>query len=191
MKVSIKRIGTYRLILDTGHYLDLFETLYVPSFSRNLISLSKLDNYGFGVRFEQGSFSLLKNNVPYGFGILSDGLYKLKLDNVFAESLFTSHHIENKRGRLNEKSDFLWHKRLGHISKERLERLVKEEILSSLDFSDLGICVECIKGKQTKHTKKGATRSTQLLEIIHTDIGGPFDAHVMVMSICYMTNLRH
>ena len=33
----------------------------------------------------------------------------------------------------------------------------------------------CIKGKQAKHTKKGATRSTQLLEIVHTDICGPFD----------------
>ena len=35
--------------------------------------------------------------------------------------------------------------------------------------------MDCIKGKQTKHSKKGATRSTQLLEIIHTDICGPFD----------------
>nr|ABW74556.1 copia-like pol polyprotein [Boechera divaricarpa] len=36
---------------------------------------------------------------------------------------------------------------------------------------------DCIKGKQTKHiVKKSATRSTQLLEIIHTDICGPFDA---------------
>ena len=35
--------------------------------------------------------------------------------------------------------------------------------------------MDCIKGKQTKHNKKGATRSTQLLEIIHTDICGLFD----------------
>jgi len=35
--------------------------------------------------------------------------------------------------------------------------------------------MDCIKGKQTKHTKKGATRSTELLEIIHTDICGHFD----------------
>jgi hypothetical protein len=69
----------------------------------------------------------------------------------------------------------LWHKRLGHISRERLKRLVKYEILLNLDFSDLGVCVDCIKGKQTKHTKKGATRSTKLLEIIHTDICRPFD----------------
>ena len=42
-------------------------------------------------------------------------------------------------------------------------------------FTDLGLCVDCIKGKQTKHNKKGATRSNQLLEIMHTDICGPFD----------------
>ena len=33
--------------------------------------------------------------------------------------------------------------------------------------------MDCIKGKQTKHTKKGATRSNELLEIIHTDICEP------------------
>ncbi|KAL1195638.1 Retrovirus-related Pol polyprotein from transposon TNT 1-94 [Cardamine amara subsp. amara] len=56
-------------------------------------------------------------------------------------------------------------------------RLVKDEILPQLDFSDLDVCLDCIKGKQTKHIiKKPATRSTQLLEIIHTDICGPYDA---------------
>ena len=57
-----------------------------------------------------------------------------------------------------------------------MQRLIKNEILPNLDFTDLEVCIDCIKGKQTKHTKKGATRSTQLLEIIHTDICGPFDA---------------
>jgi len=68
----------------------------------------------------------------------------------------------------------LWNKLLGHISKERMERFVKNEIHPNLDFSDLNVCVDCIKGKPTKHTKKGATRSTQLLEITYTDICGPF-----------------
>ena len=112
-----------------------------------------------------------------GSGTLYDGLYRLNLDNLYAKTLMTLHHnIDTKRNLVNECSAFLWHKRLGHISKERMERLVKNEILPSLDFTDLNVCVDCIKGKQTKHTKKGATRSTQLLEIIHTDICGPFDA---------------
>ena len=37
------------------------------------------------------------------------------------------------------------------------------------------MCVYFIKGKQIKHTRKSATRSTKLLEIIHTNICGPFD----------------
>ena len=44
-----------------------------------------------------------------------------------------------------------------------------------MDFTDLGVCIDCIKGKQTKHTKKSATRSIELLEIIRTNTSGPFD----------------
>ena len=57
-----------------------------------------------------------------------------------------------------------------------LERLVKNEIFMNIDFSDFSVCVDCIKSKQTKHTKKNTTRSTQLFEIIHTDICGPFNS---------------
>jgi len=49
-----------------------------------------------------------------------------------------------------------------------------EGILDSLDFSDLNVCVECIKRKQTKHKRLGANRSSGVLELIHTDIYGPF-----------------
>jgi len=54
---------------------------------------------------------------------------------------------------------------------------MKSEILPQLDFSDWDVCLDCIKGKQTKYISKNpATRSSQLLELIHTDICGPFDA---------------
>lgn len=177
VKAPVKAIETFRLILDTLHNLDLFQTLYVPNFSRNLISISRLDRDGFSFKFGNGCFSLFKNTSFVGSGILIDGLYKLKLDNIFTETVLTLHHnVGTKRSLIDENSSFLWHKRLGHISRERLERLVKNEVLPNLDFTDLGVCVDCIKGKQTKHTKKGATRSSGLLEIIHTDICGPFDA---------------
>ena len=68
----------------------------------------------------------------------------------------------------------LWHCRLGHISRGRIERLVKESILLHLEFSNLEQCVDCIKGKYVKKIKKDAKRSTRTLEIIHTDICGPF-----------------
>ena len=68
----------------------------------------------------------------------------------------------------------------GHISKERQERLVKNEILPNLNFTNLNICMDRIKGKQTKYTKKGVTRGTRLLEIIHTDICGLLISHLSV-----------
>jgi len=42
-KIPVQSIGTYRLISNTGFHLDLLDTFNVPSISRNLVSLSKLD----------------------------------------------------------------------------------------------------------------------------------------------------
>jgi len=176
VKALVEAVETYCLKLDTGHRLDLLETLYVPSLSMNLVSLSKLDVTEHSFNFGNGCFNFFKHNHLIGIGILCDGLYKLKLDNLYAETVLTLHHnVGTKRSLVNEQSAFLWHKRLGHISRERMERLIKNEILTYLDFMNLNICVGCINGKQAKHTKKGATGSTQLLEIVHTDICEPFD----------------
>jgi hypothetical protein len=44
-----------------------------------------------------------------------------------------------------------------------------------LDFSNSYYCIDCIKEKYTKQVKKGEVkRSVWVLEIIHTDICGPF-----------------
>jgi hypothetical protein len=69
----------------------------------------------------------------------------------------------------------LWHYRLGHISRGRIDRLIKDDILISLDFSNSDYCIDCIKGKYAKQVKKGeAKRSTGVLEIIHMNVCGPF-----------------
>ena len=68
----------------------------------------------------------------------------------------------------------LCHKRLSHISKQRIQRLVSKRILDSLNFLDLKICIKCIKGKQTNVRKIGANKSSSVLELIHTDICGSF-----------------
>ena len=57
-KVAVKAIGTFRLQLKTGFYLDLFETFVVPSFRRNLISISSLDKFGFSCSFGNNKVSL-------------------------------------------------------------------------------------------------------------------------------------
>ena len=126
MKARIEGIGTYHLILDTGYHLDLEKCLYVPECARNLVSVAKLDKLGFKFEIGNGVFSLCKNKYCYGSGALIEDLYRFNLDVMFAESLFNiEQSIGKKRSAYNENSAFLWHKRLGHISKERVMRLIK------------------------------------------------------------------
>ena len=130
VKVPVETVETYCLKLDTKHRLDLLETPYVSSLSRNLVSLSKLDVTGYSFNFGNGCFNLFKHNHLIGTDILCDGLYKLKIDSLYAETILTLHHnVGTKRSLVKERSTFLWHKCLGHISRERMERLIKNEIL--------------------------------------------------------------
>ena len=128
MKAPIEAIVTYFLFLDTKKHIDLFQTFYVPSLFRNLVSLPKLDLDGDFINFGNKSFTLFKNTSFVGSGILSDSLYKFNLHNEFVETLLTLHRsIGTKHRLINENSSNLWCKRLGHISKESLERQVKDK----------------------------------------------------------------
>ena len=132
-KVEVEAIGTFRLLLKSGTYLDLNETYVVPSFQWNLVSISILDKFGYTCSFGNNKFSLFQNSNLVGTGSLSyvDNLYMLDTVASYHETLQLSTQGV-KRKLTDENSSSLWHKRLGHISKRRIERLVSDEILDSL-----------------------------------------------------------
>ncbi|CAL8120945.1 unnamed protein product [Prunus armeniaca] len=132
---------------------------------RNLISISKLVLSNYSFQFNKEGFSLFHNSIPVAKCPVECGLFHLNSIPAALNTEIIPSPTQSAR---------LWHHRLGHISKDRIQRLVKEQILPSVDFSDLDVYVNCIKGKLTKARKKGSNRSGQLLEIIHTDICGPF-----------------
>jgi len=99
--------------VDTRYHLDLMDTFYVPSITRNLISLSKLDVVGYSFKFRIGYFSLFKRTCMIGSGTLYDDSYKLNLDNLYAKTLMTLHHnVDIKCSLVDERSSYLWHKHL-------------------------------------------------------------------------------
>jgi hypothetical protein len=68
-----------------------------------------------------------------------------------------------------------------HFEGGGVERLIKDDILISLDFSNSDYCIDCIKEKYAKQVKKGeAKRSARVLEIIHIDISAPFPIQFVV-----------
>ncbi|RVW97032.1 Retrovirus-related Pol polyprotein from transposon TNT 1-94 [Vitis vinifera] len=62
-KAAVNAIGLFRLQLDSGCTLDLEETFVVPSFKRNLISVSCLDKFGYCCSFGNGMSALRKKQT--------------------------------------------------------------------------------------------------------------------------------
>ena len=148
------------------------KTFYIPNFSRNLISVSRFVPIGYSFTFSDTSLNLFYKYDLVGNDTLFDGHFCINLQNNACYN--TMHvHASIKRCVMNEDSSMLWHRRLGHISIDRIKRLVNDGVLSTLNFTDFETCVDCIKGKQTNKSKKGAKRSSDMLEIIHTDICSP------------------
>ena len=87
-----------------------------------------------------------------------------------------------------------------------MERLIKNEILPDIDFTDLNICVNCIKGKLTNIQRKEPQEALSFLKLcilIFVDLLmlilserkytlSPLliTTHVTVMSTYCMRNLR-
>ena len=174
-KVEVEAIGNFRLLLKTGFYLDLDKTFIVSSFRRNLISVFALDKYGYSFSFGNRKFSLFHDSKLVGSGSLSSNANLYMLDTIvsFNESLQLSTR-GLKRTLTNENLAVLWHKRLGHISRQIIERLVSDKILDPLDFTEFDIFVNCIKGKQTNKRIFEANTTSDVLELTHTDNYGPF-----------------
>lgn len=152
--VEVEAIGHFRLLMCTEFYLNLKETFVVPSFRQNLISVSYLDKSGYFCSFGNNMFKLSFNSDIVGTGSLTghDNLYLLDTIAIYGESL----NVESCGTKCkidDNNSGALWHKRLGHISKYRVERLVSDGILDFIYFTKFNVYVKCVKGKQTK-TKK-------------------------------------
>ena len=179
IEAEVEAIGDVPLELADGSLLLLKDVLFVPSLHRNLISVSCLDKDSYECYFGNGKCAIWLKDKCVGVATLFDKLYLLSLhEKVLSvcdvnEKVSLSNKEQKKRKRTLDSSK-LWHCRLGHISRGRIESLVKNDILPPLEFSDIEQCIDCIKGKYVKQIKKGANRSIATLEIIHTDICGPF-----------------
>nr|GEX59618.1 retrotransposon protein, putative, Ty1-copia subclass [Tanacetum cinerariifolium] len=79
-----------------------------------------------------------------------------------------------KRVKHNLDSTYLWHCRLAHISKKRIEKLQQEGLLKSTYVELFDQCVSCLSGKMTRKSfPYHPERATDLPGIIHTDVCGP------------------
>ncbi|KAJ9557122.1 hypothetical protein OSB04_011736 [Centaurea solstitialis] len=166
-------VGSYSLSLPSGLVLELDNCYYIPNMIKNVLSFDLLVDQGFYYKYSYKMISVFKDSIFYFKATPVDGLYTVNLKDNNSEI----YHI-SKRSKDIEDQTYLWHCRLGHINKKRVELLLKGGFLGNFDFKPFDNCESCLSGKMTKQPFNSENeRATDLLEIIHTDVCGPF-SHV-------------
>ncbi|GJV29151.1 retrotransposon protein, putative, ty1-copia subclass [Tanacetum coccineum] len=126
-----------------------------------------------GLCFTDFGISVSKNNVHYFNAIPSNGIYEIDMHDLVPNNN-SIYNVSTKRAKRNLDSTYLWHCRLAHISKKRIEKLQQEGLLRSTDDESFDQCVSCLSGKMTRKSfPHRPERATDLLGIIHTDVCGP------------------
>ncbi|GKD58332.1 zinc finger, CCHC-type containing protein [Tanacetum coccineum] len=149
-RAAVEAIGTYHLELPSGLVIVLNNCHYAPSITRGVISVSRLFDDGFVNRFDDNNvISVSKDNLVYFMAVPRDGIFEIDMScsNTNDSSMYA---ITNKRAKINLDSSLLWHCRLGHISKKRIEKLQHDGLLNSIDIESLGKCVSCLSGKMAR-----------------------------------------
>jgi hypothetical protein len=153
VKAEVEAIRELPLELNNSFILHLHNVLYILSLSRNLISVSCLDDDGYDFQFGNKQYLILFNSNVVGLAFRQDKLYMLSIHEnvnvVCKEKVSSSINVSNKRKRCDDVTlAKLWHYRLCHILRGvGVEGLIKDDILHPLDFSKLDYCIDCIKGK--------------------------------------------
>ena len=169
--------GDIRLKLPNQTTWKLQGVRHVPGLRRNLISVGQLDGEGYCTIFSGHEWKITKGALVIARGKKTGTLYVTSnLENIVV--------VVDADGKSN-----LWHQRLGHMSEKGMKTLLSKGKLPDLKNVDVGLCEDCIFGKQKKvsFTKIGKTPKEKRLELVHTDVWGPSPVSSLAGSLYYVT----
>ncbi|MBW0510313.1 hypothetical protein O181_050028 [Austropuccinia psidii MF-1] len=152
--------GLATIVDRLGNLWLLPNSLYVPDLTTNLLALSNIAKKETRIKRTTSFFEVYldDNNRPSFICPVTSGILETQIK--FSDSRCLNTQIKG--------SGDLWHKRLGHMNKHDMMKLVKTTKISD-------ICDECIKGKITQLPFKQTFKvANHILENIHLDLCGPF-----------------
>jgi len=176
--------GFVQCTRDSGasRTIKLTDVLYVPELRGNLISVKKLTSKGYKVSFEDRRCVISRAGEVFATATDSHGLYALDV----------THEALSVVDRGKPECIHVWHNRLGHRDPNAISLLDKNE--GARDFhikpcDVLQACECCIKAKMTKvpTPKKSESTTTEVLELIHTDICSPMQTVTPAGNRYFMT----
>lgn len=167
-----------KLKMHDGSIYDLKQVRHGPNLKRNLISLGMMDQIECIINVQHGVLSVVKGSLVL---LKENGLYVFEgntiTGEVFMSSSFNFYKIK------------LWHLRLGHMSIKGLRELSKQGLLGNNRIEDLVFCEDCVLGKYTRTSFKSSIYTTKdIMEYIHSDLGGPTQDFSLRGSIFFFVN---
>ncbi|KAJ4726034.1 Retrovirus-related Pol polyprotein from transposon TNT 1-94 [Melia azedarach] len=161
-------IGSIKIRTHDGKFCTLNDVRHVPLMTKNLISLSMLDNKGFSFQGEGGVLHVCKGSNVVLKGVKRGTLYFLQGSTLSSSVAVASSEIDK------DNMTKLWHMRLGHMSARGMQILSKWDLLCGHKIKDLEFCEHCIFGKLHRSKfPKAIHRTKGTLDYIHSDCWGP------------------
>ena len=92
-----------------------------------------------------------------------------------------SHHVNVADNQCHETKEDIWHRCLGHLGKQSLQKLAKDDLDVGFDYDaskEIHFCEPCAQGKHHRSyfPKDGVKRADEPLELIHSDVCGKINA---------------
>ena len=174
------------LVFDGKEKLNIMlkEVLYVPKLRNKLLSLPSMTEKAVEVQFKGQSCKLVIDDKVYSIGHKHGKLYKLNVEPEHSCCF----------GSADECNDLtLWHNRYGHLGYDNLKLLSDKSMVDGMDLKSKEKadqeCKACAFGKQTRQSfpKKSSHQSTQLLELIQSDVCGPMNVASVGASRYFVT----
>ena len=164
-------VGNVELHFSSGAIKSINSVLYTPGITKNLLSVGALTDQSKTLVFKSDGCFIFDNSTLKLEAVASrehrHGLYRLSSLSPLPEvNLLQNTNAE------------LWHKRLGHFHAKGMQRMLHHGAvrgLPALQFSKHP-CTGCQLGKQarTKLPKVATFQATKILQLVHSDVCGPF-----------------
>nr|GEX77307.1 zinc finger, CCHC-type [Tanacetum cinerariifolium] len=163
---AVNAIGFFYVCLPSGLDIVLNNFHYATSITRGVISISCLYEDSFINCFVNNTIQVSKNKMVYFSAIPRDGIFEIDLSTSYTNES-SIYAIRNKIAKLDLDSALLWHCRLGHISKKRIEKLQHDGLINSTELIDFEMCVPLFQ-------KEVENQLGKTIKLLRSDRGGEY-----------------
>lgn len=171
---SVTHIGTVRVTPN----LILQDVFFIPTFTFNLISISKLTQHNLVTITFDKCMCLIQEKVTgkmIGSAERRKGLYYLRANTNHASN-GNCFNVQSSTGHATD--GMLWHMRLGHMGIDRMKDVHKQQpsVVPSIEYINCDVC-PLAKQKRLPFPVS-ASHSSSPFDLIHIDIWGPYKYHI-------------